>query len=123
MGAPPAQQAPQIQQNQLDQLTQQLAQANQQQLNQQPPQQPELERQILPLLYQHMQELDQQTQMMTPDYFRYNQSSILSFLVEVANQLRLDEPSRICEWSKLNLQQCLDATIKDLEAYIASVTS
>jgi hypothetical protein len=67
--------------------------------------------------------LDQKIREVAPDHPGYKESSMLSFLAEVSNQLRLDVPSRTCKWAELDLQRCLEAPVKELEALIEEKTS
>ena len=110
-------QAPAAQPNQVSQLVGQLPAAAD--LN-------SLKRQvheILQQLNQQIQALDQKMREMAPGHPGYTQSSMLTFLAEVSDQLRLDVPSRTCKWAELDLQRCIEAPVKELERLIEEKTS
>jgi hypothetical protein len=115
MKAAPAQLA---QPNQVNQLVEQLpGAADQAETNR-------LVQQILQQLNQQVQALDQKIrEMAPPGHPGYNESSMLTFLAEVSNQLRLDVPSRTCKWGELDIQRCLDAPVRELEGLIEEKTS
>ena len=54
--------------------------------------------------------------------YGYDQSAMQSFLLAVANRLRLDTPPFSCSWQSLPLGDCQTASLDVLIGYLASVT-
>jgi hypothetical protein len=55
-------------------------------------------------------------------FFRYNLTTMMIFLLDVANCLKADSPSLTFDWSKLDASKCVEMDIRTLEAIIATVT-
>ena len=58
-----------------------------------------------------------------PLYYGYDNATIVTFLVQVANQLRLDTPALTCRWADLDLTKCLASNLGGVLAYLEAVTS